>query len=173
VDLGVNRDIAWSIVSSKPAALLYMKIVEMNVDPILAARMIGVDYKGELRELRKDPSDPVNWPDPIKVKELIDLVSNGEYPYDSIKGLVLPRLARDPTVDIKAILPSKITNVDSLVEEVLREESKAVQDYLAGRRQALNYLIGAALRKARRRAVDPRLVRKILIEKIRMIEEAK
>ncbi len=166
VKTGVRMDIAWSIVSSKPASRLYLESIKAGADPIIASRLIGVDYKGELREARLDPSDPTNWPPPETIVEASQLVKKGLYPYDTIKGLVLPRLVRNPRIRLSEVLPEAVDDPGRLVEEVLREEEKAVRDYLSGKKEALNYLIGAAIRKAKKRAIDPREVRRILLEKL-------
>ena len=143
-----------------------LEALRKGADARLLARMLGVDYKGALKEAGKDPYDPRNWPSASTLVELVDLVRKGEYPYDTIKGLVLPKLARDPTAPLKAILPEKVESPEALVEEVLRSEEKAVRDYLAGKKKALNYLVGAVMRRARRRAIDPRLVRRLLEERL-------
>ncbi|MCE4610642.1 MAG: Asp-tRNA(Asn)/Glu-tRNA(Gln) amidotransferase subunit GatB [Desulfurococcales archaeon] len=169
--LGVKREIAWSIVSSPPAADRFLEAVRLGGDPQVLARMVGVDYKGELRERGLDPNDPSRWPPAKTLTELAKLVSTGEYTYDSIKGLVLPRLAENPGVEVKAVLPEKVSDIDSLVEEVLKREVKAVRDYLSGKKKALNYLVGAVMRAARGRALDPREARKRLMERLESMKE--
>ena len=164
--LGVKVEVAWSLVSSKPAAQLYLDAVERGADPWLAARMLGIDYKGELREAGRDPGDPGNWPSLDKVLDLLGYVERGVYPYDTVKGLVLPRLARDPGAPLRGLLPAAVTDPGRIVEEVLATEQGAVEDYLRGKDKALNYLVGAVMRRAGGRAVDPRLVRRLLLERL-------
>ncbi len=169
--LGVRREVAWSIVSSPPAAERFLEAVKLGGDPQVLARMIGVDYKGELRERGLDPNDPSRWPPAETLAQLSKLVSSGEYTYDSIRGLVLPKLAENPGADVKSVLPEKVSDVDALVEEVLRREVKAVKDYLSGKEKALNYLVGAVMRAARGRALDPREARRKLLERLKAMKE--
>ena len=82
---------------------------------------------------------------------------------------MLPKLAANPKAKVDDVLPEKVDDPAALVEEVLREEWKAVEDYKAGKKQALNYLIGAAMRRARKRAIDPRRVRELLLERLREV----
>lgn len=163
---GVKVEVAWSLVSSKPAATLYLQAVERGADPWLTGRMLGIDYKGELREAGLDPGDPGNWPGIETILQLIRYVEGGEYPYDTVKGLILPRLARSPRARLVELLPDKVRDPEAIVEEVIASERAAVEDYLRGRVKALNYLVGAAMRRARGRAVDPRLVRRLLLERL-------
>ena len=169
--LGVKPEVAWSIVSVKPAAERYLEAVRGGGDPQILARIIGVDYKGELRELGIDLYDPHSWPPPGTLRELSLLVAKGEYTYDSIRGLVLPKLAKSPNAPLEAVLPEKVTDIDRLVEEVLEREVKAVKDYLGGKEKALNYLVGAVMRAARGRALDPREARKRLLERLAALKQ--
>lgn len=170
VSKGVKREVAWSITSIPAASKLYLEAVKAGGDPKILARMIGVDLKGELRERGKDPYEPVNWPDAGKLARLSKLVEKGEYTYDSIKGLVIPKLVSNPRASLDEILPQKVGDITPLVEEVLRSEKTAVQDYLAGKEKALNYLVGAVMRRARRRALDPRRVRSELLKRLEQMK---
>jgi aspartyl-tRNA(Asn)/glutamyl-tRNA(Gln) amidotransferase subunit B len=170
VGMGVKREVAWSITSTLPAAERFLAAAKLGGDPQILARMVGVDFKGELRERGVDPNDPSAWPPPEAFAELARLVASGEYTYDSIRGLVLPKLAERPRANVKALLPEKVSDVDSLVEEVLRRESKAVRDYLSGKEKALNYLVGAVMRAARGRALDPREARRKLLERLKSMK---
>lgn len=170
VNRGVKRQVAWSVVSSVNASQLFLEAVAQGAEPSLTARLLGIDLKGEIKEQGRDPGDPSSWPPASSIVELVRLVEAGEYPYDAIKGLVLPKLAANPRASVRELLPEKVDDPAALVEEVLREEWKAVEDYKAGKKQALNYLIGAAMRRARKRAIDPRRVRELLLERLREVE---
>ncbi len=163
---GIKVNVAWSLVSSKPAAMLFLASVRMGADPWIIARMLGIDLKGEIREAGRDPGDPGNWPPPRTIVKLANIVSSGEYSYDTVKGLILPKLARNPGLSIEEVLPGKVDDISRLVEEVIREEAKAVNDYMSGKGKALNYLVGAVIRRAKGRAVDPRTVREMLLKRL-------
>ena len=165
--LGVQRDHAWSLVSTKPALELYRRVVELGGEPQLAARIIAVDLKGELKELGRDIHNPLNWPPAETIVELVKLVVGNVYPYDTIKGLVIPKLASNPQAKLEEVLPERATGVEAVVEEVLREEVKAVRDYLQGKTQALNYLVGSVIRRIGKKAVDPRVIRELLEKRLR------
>ena len=166
----VPRDLAWSIVTVKHSTLLFMQAVKLGADPQVAARIIAVDYKGELRELGKDPYNPGNWPPPETILALSKLVTGRVYTYDTVKGLMLPKIALNPKVDVGSIMPERAESIDLVIDEVLRTEEKAVKDYLSGKSQALNYLVGAVIRKVGKRAVDPRVIRETVEEKLRKLK---
>ncbi|MEB3860484.1 MAG: Asp-tRNA(Asn)/Glu-tRNA(Gln) amidotransferase subunit GatB, partial [Desulfurococcales archaeon] len=150
--LGIPRDIAWSIVSVRHASRLFLESVKLGASPQILARIIGIDYKGELREAGLDPYNPSNWPPASTLKAISQLIEKGEYTYDTIKGLVIPVLARKPHASLSEILPEKAANVGQVVDQVLREERKAVEDYLSGNKKALNYLIGSVIKRIGKKA---------------------
>jgi aspartyl-tRNA(Asn)/glutamyl-tRNA(Gln) amidotransferase subunit B len=170
--LNVPPEHAWSLLSTKPSLELFRKTVSLGGDPQLTARILAVDYKGELREQGRDPYNPSSWPPLETVLELVKLTLSGVYPYDTIKGLVIPALASNPQARLETVLPEKAGDIEVAVEEVIREEVKAVEDYLQGRTQALNYLVGRVIKKIGRKAVDPRAIREALEKRIKSVRSA-
>ncbi|MCE4604139.1 MAG: Asp-tRNA(Asn)/Glu-tRNA(Gln) amidotransferase subunit GatB [Aeropyrum sp.] len=168
--MGIRSEIAWSIVSTPPASKRFLEAEKMVSDKRLLGRMIGVDLKGELKEQGRDLHKDSAWPPAERIAELVKLVERGEYTYDTIKGLVLPKLASNPLSPIQPLLPEKVDDVKALVDEVLKRESKAVRDYLSGRGKALNYLVGQVVRAAKGKAIDPRKAREELLNKLRELE---
>ncbi len=167
--LGVPRETAWSIVSCKAAADVYREALREAVDARLLARIVGVDLKGEIREAGRDPCRRESWPPPSTLAGLVRLVSREGVPYEAVRGLTLPLLARDPAAPLERVAPRVAgeDEVERAVEEVIRSEKRAVEDYLSGRVKALDYLVGRVLRRIGRRGVDPRRVRRLLEERLR------
>ncbi len=56
-------------------------------------------------------------------------------------------------------------SIDSIVDEVIKENSKAVEDFKAGKQASLGFLVGQVMQKTRGSA-DPNSTRSILIEKL-------
>ncbi|MCX8165757.1 MAG: Asp-tRNA(Asn)/Glu-tRNA(Gln) amidotransferase subunit GatB [Acidilobaceae archaeon] len=166
VELGVSKEMAWSLVTTRPALELFLQSVKRGADPQLSARLIAVDYKGELREKNRDPYDPSSWPATEYVTELVRLVKEGVYTYDAVKGIVLPKLAENPMVDLKSVLPQRAENLDSIIDEVLKREERAVKDYLSGKAQAMNYLVGAVIKATGKKALDPRAIREAIEKRL-------
>ena len=62
----------------------------------------------------------------------------------------------------------KITDekeIEILIEKILKENKKAIADYLAGEESALNFLIGQIMKESKGRA-DIKIIRKIITKKI-------
>ncbi len=167
--MGIPGRTAWSLLLVRPALELFLESVKSGASPSLVARMLAVDLKGLLKKAGKDLYDPASWPSATTIKALADLVVSGAYTYDEIKYNVLPMLVKDRSIDLKSSLPPKGENLDQLVSDTLTSERKAVSDYINGKEEALDYLVGAVLRRSRGYAVDPRLVRSLLIEKLRAL----
>ncbi|HIE34382.1 MAG TPA: hypothetical protein EYP86_04525 [Candidatus Altiarchaeales archaeon] len=55
--------------------------------------------------------------------------------------------------------------LSSIVDSVIEKNQEAIKDYLSGKREALNYLMGQVMREMRGRA-DPSIVIKLLKGKI-------
>ncbi len=80
------------------------------------------------------------------------LVKNPKSPREIVKELGLSRLA-----DKEAL--------EKIVEEAINENRKAVEDYLNGKKEALNFIVGAVMRKTRGRA-DAKIVLELIKSKI-------
>ena len=167
---GVGREVAWSITQHPPLARLYLEASEHVADKKTLARLLGVDLKGALKDLGRTPSDPETLPPPDTVIALVKLVEGGELPYDAVRGLVLPKLAQNPKTPLEGLIPERAKVADGLIEAVLTEERKALCDLLRGKRKALNYLVGAVIRRVGKAAVDPRAIRGMIEKKARELE---
>ena len=165
VKLGVPQRMAWSLVVTKPSARLFLRAVSIGSEPRLTARLLAIDLKGLIKKLGKDPDDEGSWPSPELVRDLVGLVVSGRYSYDEVKYKVLPAVAANPKADVLSLLPPRVSDVDSIVSEVLRSEPKAVKDYLSGKSEALDYLVGAVLKRAGG-SVDPRVVREAIARRL-------
>jgi aspartyl-tRNA(Asn)/glutamyl-tRNA(Gln) amidotransferase subunit B len=63
-----------------------------------------------------------------------------------------------------------LSEVERLCDEVIEENSQAVSDYISGRKEALNYLVGQVMKKSRGKA-DPGETNRILIRKLKEREK--
>ncbi len=65
----------------------------------------------------------------------------------------------------RELLEMEGVDVEAVVEEVIKENKKVVEDYLRGKEAALNRLIGEVMRRTRGRA-DARRVRELLLHRL-------
>ncbi len=164
VESRVDRRTAWSLVTVRPALSLFLASVEEGADPRLAARILAIDLKGLLRKLGRDVYSESSWPPSSTIKAVTEAVVGGFYTYDELKYNLLPRLAQDPSMDPAAAMPRRAPDLRETVKAVLETETRAVRDYLSGRLQAMDYLVGAVLRARKGEAVDPKVVRAMIEE---------
>jgi aspartyl-tRNA(Asn)/glutamyl-tRNA(Gln) amidotransferase subunit B len=86
------------------------------------------------------------------LRMILDAVKEGrkpERPYEIVKRLGLAKTSGD--------------QITALIHDVIAEQKAAVDDYYAGKSQALNFLVGQVMKKCRGRA-DPGYLNKLLRE---------
>jgi len=147
----------------------YYEHVAGKVEPALAATWIADYLKGELNYRDRDIRDALDADkmtfvllqlkngtitDKGAVEVIRTLLDEGGEPHTIIKDRGLARVEADIT--------------RSAVAEVLRENAAAIQDFKAGKAQALNYLVGMVMKKTRGRA-DPAEVNLLLREQLECI----
>ncbi len=163
---GTGREAAWSIAQAPSLAKLYLAARDKVDDRRLLARLIGVDLKGAMKEKSIDYHNPDKLPPADSIIVLLKHVEEGRLPYDTIKGVVIPRLVLSPYTPVEQLIPPPALVDEDIVLEVLSREARAVCDYLSGKKKALNYLVGAVIRRVGKRAVDPRQLREIILRVI-------
>lgn len=158
--MGVRREHAWSLIQVKEALEVFERAVAAGGDPGILARLLAVDLRGELKKAGRDPHNPGSWPRPELLAELSRLVLSGRITYDDLKLSIAPRLAKKPDTPLAELLPKARADPAKLAVAAIKASPKAVKDYLAGKKEALEYLVGVALSIAAGYSVDPRLVRR-------------
>jgi len=87
---------------------------------------------------------------------------------EMIKDFVKGNKIREPDQilkDIKYEKPLEEEKIRRFVRDVIRENQKAVTDYLKGEKKALDYLVGQVMKKVKRKA-DPKRIIKLLKREI-------
>lgn len=102
--------------------------------------------------------------------ELLEMVRDDEITVKSgqriIEELVVnPRSPREIVGELGLLRIKKDHVVDEAVEEAIKENPKAVEDYLSGKAEALNYVVGQVMRKTKGRA-DPKTILDMLKDKL-------
>ena len=85
--------------------------------------------------------------------------SNVEFNCCLPKGLGIELTLQNDTIYINE------KEIEILIEKILKENKKAIADYLAGEESALNFLIGQIMKESKGRA-DIKIIRKIITKKI-------
>ncbi len=104
------------------------------------------------------------------IVELIKMMQSKEITQKTAKKImeILVKNPKSPKEIVKELGLSRIADKESLekiVEEAINENKKAVEDYLNGKKEALNFIVGAVMRKTRGRA-DAKIVLELIKSKI-------
>ncbi|KXS40403.1 MAG: aspartyl-tRNA(Asn)/glutamyl-tRNA (Gln) amidotransferase subunit B, partial [Methanohalophilus sp. T328-1] len=139
--------------------------VASKVDPAAAAVWVSDVLKGELN-YRDLTVASFTVEDMVKI---IELVVSGKITEKAAVEIIRTILDEGGSpMDIvkeKGLLKVEGDVVDQAVEEVLKENPQALEDYFAGKEKSLNFLVGQVMKKTRGRA-DARSVREMMLEEI-------
>jgi aspartyl-tRNA(Asn)/glutamyl-tRNA(Gln) amidotransferase subunit B len=152
------------VMTSEIRVANYYECVAGKCDPRVAATWVADYLKGELNYRDRDVKDAFS---PEKMIYILEQLKRGVI---TDKGAVeVMRALLDEGGDPKdIILARNLAKVETditkvAVEDVLKENKAAIDDYRAGKPQALNYLVGMVMKKTRGRA-DPAEVNLLLRE---------
>ena len=163
-DYGMVDTHAKALTSDIRVADFYEEVAS-QVDPASAAVWVSDVFKGELN-YRDLTITSFTVEDMVKIIELVvsgkitekgaveiirNILDEGGSPMDIVKE--------------KGLLKVEGDVVDQAVEEVLKENPGALEDYFAGKEKSLNFLVGQVMKKTRGRA-DARSVREMMLEEI-------
>ncbi len=148
-------------------AELFEKVAE-EIDPILAARWLRrellrvLNYnKQELADLKADEKH---------IKQLLKLVEKKEIT-DKTAQKLIEKLVEEPFDVAKYVKEHKLGAVsdenviEQYVKEAIDENPKAVEDFKAGKQEALNFIVGQVMRKSKGKAT-PDAVQKLVKKNI-------
>ncbi|MFH1402929.1 MAG: Asp-tRNA(Asn)/Glu-tRNA(Gln) amidotransferase subunit GatB [Candidatus Altiarchaeota archaeon] len=167
-DYGVREDYAQTMVRDKDVADFFEKVAVVS-DVELASMWVcrevlkQLNYRNvELRETRLTPEI---------FTELLGLVSSNKVT-EAVGKKLLERIIDSGESPKKIVEAEKLGKVsesgmlESVVVEVIGENSQAVSDYHAGEEKSINFLMGAVMKKMKGRA-DSGIVMDLLREKLK------
>ena len=166
-DYGVKADDAKIIASELELANTFEKIAK-EVDPKFAANWIRDELKRVLLFNKKTFKESE-----IKTKHVVDLlkmIRSGEITAKTGQKVIeiMGEKPGNPKKIVEELGLVKITKNDvleSAVDEAIKENQKAVDDYLSGKEEALNFVVGQVMRKTKGRA-DPATILNMLKERL-------
>jgi aspartyl-tRNA(Asn)/glutamyl-tRNA(Gln) amidotransferase subunit B len=156
------------LVSDPALAALFEDAVRAGADPKATANLISGET---LRLMREHAVRAADLPfTAAQLAQLVGLVSKGEVSATIAKDVLVDMWAtrRDPTaiVDEKGLRQvSDESTLGAIVDEAIAAETKIVESYRAGKKNALEALFGKVMARTKGKA-DPRVVRKLLTEKL-------
>jgi aspartyl-tRNA(Asn)/glutamyl-tRNA(Gln) amidotransferase subunit B len=164
----IPKPAAEVIVSERGLADLY-EAVAKEVDPKLAAAWFRTKLKKVLNYMKLQAAD-VRFT-PGQLASLLRMVKAKKVTPEQGE-LVLREMAKKPAdpeeLLVKlGLVPLKKSELAAAVVRAIKENPKAIEDYRAGRKEALNFLAGKVMGFTQGRA-DPRAVAKLL--KVRLLK---
>jgi len=150
------------IVSERELADLF-EAVAKEVDPKLAATWFQTKLKKVLNYTKLRAADIKFTPN--QLARLLQMVGRKQVTPEQGE-LVLRELVKEPAEPEEllrklGLAPLERAELEAAVAKTLEENPKAVEDYLKGRKEALNFLAGKVMKLTRGRA-DPRMITMLL-----------
>jgi len=170
-EYGLLRYDAEALTSQKETADYFEKTASMIKNPKIAANWIMGDLMALLKENRKDiDKSPVT---PEFMAQLIGLIEKNSITGTTAKEVLSECFSsgKCPEAIVKERNLVQISDknfIEGIIEEVLKNNSKAVEDYRNGREQALGYLVGQIMKETKGKA-NPGIVTENLIKALKGI----
>jgi aspartyl-tRNA(Asn)/glutamyl-tRNA(Gln) amidotransferase subunit B len=173
-EMGLSKEEAHILVLSLPLAKIFEEAVSLYPHPKKIANWLISDFQGILNTEKKSIEEV-----PFKAGLLVDMLKLMD------EGTISIKIAKDifPEVVLKGTPPREIIEkrgllqitdegeIRKVVEEVIKEETDAVEQYLKGKEKAMGYLMGQIMRKTKGKA-NPSLASKILREELEKVKSA-
>lgn len=167
-DYGLTREISHVLTGEKALADYYEAAVGTGQDPVELAKWIA----GDLLALLKDAVVPINGCplEPVGIGELVALVSKEVISGKMAKSVLKESFdtGKGPKRIVEEKGLSQIADEGELgpvVDEVLGENPKAVEDLREGKEQALKFLMGQVMKKTRGNA-NPELATRLIRDRV-------
>jgi aspartyl-tRNA(Asn)/glutamyl-tRNA(Gln) amidotransferase subunit B len=102
----------------------------------------------------------------VKLLKLIDKkIISERLAKEIIKEFVPSGKDPEKIVEEKGLMPASEEEIQKAIEKVLSTNKEAIEDYKKGKKEALNFLIGAVVKELKAR-VDPAKVKKLILKNI-------
>ena len=166
-DYGLDDETAKVLTSEIDLAVAYEEVVK-EVDPKYAAQWMRDELKRVLTYNKLDYAD--SGISPESIIELLNMLQSKEITVKAGQRIVeqMPNNEKSPKAiaeELGLLGVVKDDEVKAAVKQAIEENPKAVNDYLAGQKASLNFLVGQVMRITRGKA-DPGETVKLLKESI-------
>ncbi len=163
---GIDKKAADVLANDVDLVMLFERVVGLGIKPATAVKWLTIELLRVLNynKLTLDECEIK----PEHVAELIRLVEEGKITELKAKQILNEFVPRSFSPRQKLKEAKKITSVavlEGIIDNVLASNEKAVQDYMSGKEEAFNFLLGQIMKASERRA-DYRLASKLLRKKL-------
>lgn len=155
-EYGLSEYDAGVLTKDKKISDYFEECVSLKCDPKSACNWITTRILGELNKSEENTIDDL-FIRPNMIVELVTLVNDKKISSDQAKKVFTKMLEEKLTpkeivkkYDMEVIEDSSL--IESLVNEVISENQKAIEDYHNGRTNMLDYLVGQVMKKSKGKA---------------------
>ena len=164
----LNEKESITLSNEQELAEYYEEVVKETKDPKLSANWMLT----EVLRVLKDKNIDINEfnVSPNNIGKLIKLIKSNVISSKIAKEIfeILLDEDKDPEEVVKEKKLVQITDnneIEKIVEQVILENTQSVEDYKAGKSNALKYLVGQAMKLSKGKA-NPQMINKIILEKL-------
>ena len=164
----LNEMEAATLSSEQELAEYYEEVVKVSDDARLAANWVLTEILRVLKE--KNISIEEFSVEPENIGKLIKLIKANTISSKIAKDVfeILLSENKDPEIIVKEKGLVQITDnseIEKIVEQVLAENPQSVEDYKAGKSNALKYLVGQSMRLSKGKA-NPQMINKMILARL-------
>ena len=164
----LNEMEAATLSSEQELAEYYEEVVKVSDDARLAANWVLTEILRVLKE--KNISIEEFSVEPENIGKLIKLIKANTISSKIAKDVfeILLSENKDPEIIVKEKGLVQITDnseIEKIVEQVLAENPQSVEDYKAGKSNALKYLVGQAMRLSKGKA-NPQMINEMILARL-------
>ena len=164
----LNEMEAATLSSEQELAEYYEEVVKVSDDARLAANWVLTEILRVLKE--KNISIDEFSVEPENIGKLIKLIKANTISSKIAKDVfeILLSENKDPEIIVKEKGLVQITDnseIEKIVEQVLAENPQSVEDYKAGKSNALKYLVGQSMRLSKGKA-NPQMINEMILARL-------
>ena len=164
----LNEMEAATLSSEQELAEYYEEVVKVSDDARLAANWVLTEILRVLKE--KNISIEEFSVEPENIGKLIKLIKADTISSKIAKDVfeILLSENKDPEIIVKEKGLVQITDnseIEKIVEQVLAENPQSVEDYKAGKSNALKYLVGQSMRLSKGKA-NPKMINEMILARL-------
>ena len=164
----LNEMEAATLSSEQELAEYYEEVVKVSDDSRLAANLVLTEILRVLKE--KNISIEEFSVEPENIGKLIKLIKANTISSKIAKDVfeILLSENKDPEIIVKEKGLVQITDnseIEKIVEQVLNENPQSVEDYKAGKSNALKYLVGQSMRLSKGKA-NPQMINEMILARL-------
>ena len=164
----LNEMEAATLSSEQELAEYYEEVVKVSDDARLAANWVLTEILRVLKE--KNISIEEFSVEPENIGKLIKLIKADTISSKIAKDVfeILLSESKDPEIIVKEKGLVQITDnseIEKIVEQVLAENPQSVEDYKAGKSNALKYLMGQSMRLSKGKA-NPQMINEMILARL-------